>query len=202
MIYAIVGAGGKTGLLKEMAAQFRREGKSVFATTTTHMFIEKDTLCTDDAAVITTHLKKNGFVMAGIAEGIKIRALSAETYKAVCKCADVTLVEADGSKHMALKFPKSSEPVIPENTDEILVVCGLHALGQKAKDCCHRLELVKDCLGINDDTVITLEHIQKLVEDGYMRPLRVKYPNKKITIIPRYGDSSVQRSLATMLRGE
>ena len=42
MIYAIVGAGGKTGLLKEMAAQFRREGKSVFATTTTHMLIGRN----------------------------------------------------------------------------------------------------------------------------------------------------------------
>ena len=49
MIYAIVGAGGKTGLMKEMAARFRQEGKSVFVTTTTHMFAEEDTLLTEDA---------------------------------------------------------------------------------------------------------------------------------------------------------
>lgn len=58
MIYAIVGAGGKTGLLKEMAAQFRQEGKSVFVTTTTHMFIEEDTLLTEDASVIITPEKR------------------------------------------------------------------------------------------------------------------------------------------------
>ena len=68
MIYAIVGAGGKTGLLKEMAARFRQEGKSVFATTTTHMFIEEDTLLTDDAALIIDALRKNGYVFAGVPE--------------------------------------------------------------------------------------------------------------------------------------
>ena len=65
MIYAIVGAGGKTGLLKEMAARFRGEGKAVFVTTTTRMFIEKDTLLTDDPAVILDALRKNGYAFAG-----------------------------------------------------------------------------------------------------------------------------------------
>ena len=58
MIYAIVGAGGKTGLLKEMAARFREEGKSVFVTTTTHMFIEGDTMLTDDPAVLLAALEE------------------------------------------------------------------------------------------------------------------------------------------------
>ena len=48
MILAFVGSGGKTTLIKEMAQQFRRQGKSVFITTTTHMFMEPDTLLTDE----------------------------------------------------------------------------------------------------------------------------------------------------------
>ena len=51
MIISIVGSGGKTTLLKKMAAEFRSEGKTVFVTTTTHMFIEDDTLLTEDAPV-------------------------------------------------------------------------------------------------------------------------------------------------------
>ena len=117
MIVAVVGSGGKTTLIKKLASQYRSEGKTVFVTTTTHMFIEGDTLLTDDAERILQVLKKNGYVMAGIPEGEKIKALSRETYEAVCAHADVVLVEADGSKHMPLKYPNDSEPVIPENTD-------------------------------------------------------------------------------------
>ena len=199
MIYAIVGAGGKTGLLKEMAAQFRQEGKSVFATTTTHMFIEEDTLLTDDAAAIVDALRKNGYVFAGVPEGTKITALSQSVYCEVCKIADVVLVEADGSKHMPLKYPNTNEPVIPDNSDEIIVVCGLHGLGKAAKDACHRLSLVKEHLGITDETLITPDHIYRLVMEGYVRPLQEKYPQKKITVAPRHDGSLYQRAIAAML---
>ena len=202
MIKAIVGSGGKTTLLKTLAQQYRRQGKTVFATTTTHMFIEEDTLLTDDAETILKVLKDTGYAMAGIREGIKFKALPAETYAAVCAYADVVLVEADGSKHMPLKYPNSTEPVIPDNAEEIIVVCGLNALGQKAKDVCHRLELVKECLGIDDDTIITPDHVQKLVTEGYLNPLRQKYPDIKITIVPYHDGSLYQRALAAMLQQE
>ena len=68
MIYAIVGAGGKTGLLKEMADQFRQEGKSVFITTTTQMFIEEDTLLIDDPSEMIDTLQNSGYVFAGVPE--------------------------------------------------------------------------------------------------------------------------------------
>ena len=202
MIKAIVGSGGKTTLLKTLAQQYRAQGKRVFVTTTTHMFIEEDTLLTDDAPTLIQALKETGYAMAGIPDGIKFNALPGETYAAVCAHADVVLVEADGSKHMPLKFPNGTEPVIPENADEILVVCGLNALGQKARDCCHRLELVKACLGIEEDTIITPAHIQKLVTEGYLIPLREKYPRKKITLAPRHDGSLYQRSIAALLRQE
>ena len=48
MIISIVGSGGKTTLLKKLAAQYRSEGKCVFVTTTTHMFLEENMLLTDD----------------------------------------------------------------------------------------------------------------------------------------------------------
>lgn len=202
MIIAVVGSGGKTSFIKELAAKYGSEGKKVFVTTTTHMFIEENTLCTDDAERIIAQLTDTGFVMAGVAEGSKIKGLSKETYEAVCKHADVVLVEADGSKHMSLKYPNKTEPVIPDNTDEIIVVCGLHALGQKAIDVCHRLELVKECLGIADDTIITPAHVQKLIHDGYLKPLREQYPAKKIIVVPRHNHTLYQRVIASFLQQE
>ena len=202
MIISVVGSGGKTTLIKQLSSRYRSEGKTVLVTTTTHMFIEEDTLLTDDAEKIIGVLQETGYAMAGIPEGEKIKALSRETFDTVCACADVVLVEADGSKRLPLKYPNASEPVIPENTDEILVVCGLNAIGQKAKDVCHRLELVKACLGIEEDTVISAEHVQKLVTEGYLKPLRQKYPDKTILLVPRQDGSPYQKAVASRLQQE
>lgn len=199
MVKVIVGSGGKTTLLKKMAEEYRSQGKRVFVTTTTHMFIEDDTLLTDDADTIIQVLKEKGYVMAGIQHGQKIKALSEEAYTAVCAYADVVLVEGDGSKHMPLKYPNDTEPVIPSNTEEIIVVCGLNALGQKAKDVCHRLELIKECLNIDEDTQITASHIQELVTKGYLEPLSKKYPDKKIALKPRHDGSLYQRVVSALL---
>ena len=49
MIKAIVGAGGKTSLIKRYVEKYRAQGLKVFVTTSTHMFIEENTLLTDDA---------------------------------------------------------------------------------------------------------------------------------------------------------
>ena len=184
MIVAVVGSGGKTTLIKKLAAKYRGEGKRVLVTTTTHMFIEPDTLLTDDADTILRALKETGYAMAGIAAGEKIRALSPETFAAACAAADVVLVEADGSKHMPLKYPNATEPVIPENTDGIIVVWGPHGLGKPAREVCHRLELVLDCLGIDGDTPITREYVAALLEKGYLTPLRRRYPHADIRIYP------------------
>ena len=202
MIISVVGSGGKTTLIKQLSSRYRSEGKTVLVTTTTHMFIEEDTLLTDDAEKIIGVLQETGYAMAGIPEGEKIKALSRETFDTVCACADVVLVEADGSKRLPLKYPNASEPVIPENTDQILVVCGLNAIGQKAKDVCHRLELVKACLGIEEDTVISAEHVQKLVTEGYLKPLRQKYPDKTILLVPRQDGSPYQKAVASRLQQE
>ena len=202
MIICVVGSGGKTTLIKNLAQQYRREGKTVLVTTTTHMFVEEDTLLTDDAGVIIRALEEQGYAMAGIPEDKKFAGLPEKTFAEVSHFADVVLVEADGSKGLPLKYPNATEPVIPANADEIILVCGLNALGRKAKDVCHRLELVKACLGIEDDTVITPTHVQKLILEGYLKPLREKYPQARVRVEPRHDGSLYQRTVASLLRQE
>lgn len=200
MIQAVVGSGGKTTLIHRLAEKYRSQGKTVFVTTTTHMRIEPDTLLTDNAEEIRQRLKETGYAMAGQPEGEKITSLSPAVYKAACACADMVLVEADGSRGMPLKHPSGSEPVIPDNADEILVVCGLNALGRPAKEVCHRLEKVTACLGIDGDAKITPQHIQRLLNEGYLEPLRAKYPGKTITLVPRTDGSLYQRAVAALLK--
>ena len=200
MIRAFVGAGGKTTLIHEQAAQYRAEGKRVFVTTSTHMFIEPDTVLSDDPDIILGELNRTGYVMAGIPEGEKIRSLSSETYERVCSYADVVLVEADGSNRKPIKFPNSTEPVLYDNVEEIVVVCGLQALGKPLYEVAHRPELVKFCLGADDETIITLVHIAKLVQEGYLRPLCEKYRN--VAVYPAGGTEAERKQLLGLMDEE
>lgn len=200
MIRAFVGAGGKTTLIHEQAAAFRAEGKTVFVTTSTHMFIEPDTVLSDDPDTILGELNRRGYVMAGVPEGEKIRSLSPETYAKVCAHADVVLVEADGSGRKPIKFPNATEPVLPENAEEIVVVCGLRALGKPLGEVSHRPELVKSCLGAQDDTIITLEHIAALVREGYLRSLRKRYKN--VSVYAAGGTEAERKQLLALIDEE
>ena len=44
MIISIIGSGGKTTRMKELLLKYKKEGKTVLMTTSTHMRIEEDTL--------------------------------------------------------------------------------------------------------------------------------------------------------------
>lgn len=200
MIQAVVGAGGKTSYIQKWARHYREEGYRVFVTTSTHMEIEEDTVLSDDPSLIIETLQKNGYVMAGIQDQHKIKALSYETYLAVCQQADIVLIEADGSKNLPLKFPNQEEPVIYPNVDEIVIVCGLHSLGTLAIDSVHRLELAEKFYPLSADTVITARIIQSIVQKGYIEPLSKKYYDKKISIEPSCDTSLYQRSIASLMK--
>ncbi len=199
MIRAFVGAGGKTTLIHAQAEQFRAEGRRVFVTTSTHMATEPDTVLSDDPAVILRELDRTGYVMAGLPHGEKIGPLSPETYAQVCRQADVVLVEADGSNRKPIKFPNATEPVIYGNVEEIVVVCGLHALGKPIGDVAHRLELVLNCLGVPADTPVTVAHIAQLVREGYLRPLKEKYPSAALSVYPAGGTEQEKQELLSLL---
>lgn len=202
MIRAFVGAGGKTTLIHQQAAQYRAEGKTVLVTTSTHMYIEPDTLLTDDPEEIIDQLHRTGYAMAGIPEGEKIRSLSPETYDRVCEFADVVLIEADGSNRKPIKFPKDSEPVIYDNVKEIVVVCGLHGIGKPLKEAAHRLQLVMACLDASENTILTLEHVAKLVLQGYLRPLQEKFPEIIPSVYPAGGSNEEMCRLLSLLKEE
>ena len=198
-VIAVVGAGGKTTYIKNKAKEYRALGMKVFVTTTTHMMKEFYTVVSDDEDEIIKELLEKNFVMAGRACGEKIQSLSEDTYKKVCEYADVILVEADGAKHMPIKFPAEHEPEIPENANEIVVICGLHALGKPLGEVAHRLELVKKCLNEKEDSIVNASHIQKLVTEGYVEPMKEKYPGMNITVNPTHDNSLYQRVIAKLL---
>ena len=199
MIKAVVGAGGKTSLVHKLAEEYRRQGKKVFVTTSTHMLIEEDTVVSGDTDEIIEVLEKTGYVMAGTSEGRKISTLPVDVYEKICPYADVVLIEADGSRQLPFKFPNDTEPVIYDNVDEIIIVAGLHGLGEQAKDVVHRLELAKKHISISDQQIMTPVEVQELIKVGYQERLSREYPNKKLSIKITHNDSLYQKVIAKML---
>lgn len=131
----------------------------------------------------------------------KIGTLPKDLYDQVVKEADITLIEADGSRGMPAKIPADYEPVIPENVDEIHIVIGMSALGKTAKEVVHRLCLADDDLEIKEDTTITPLHLQKLLKKGYLEPLREQHNDTKNQSISRTGRYLISKSDRPILTG-
>lgn len=202
MIRAIVGAGGKTSLIKKMAMEFAEDGKRVFVTTSTRMYIEEDTVISKSEDEMIEVLEKEGYLMAGTKYGTKIGPLAEDAYKRICEKADEVLIEADGSKHLPLKMPNNDEPAIYSNVEEIIIVCGLHGLDKKAKDAVHRWELLEGVNGMSGDDIVIPSKLQEILMKGYVNPLREKYEDKNIVIHPVHDGTMYQRALASLIENE
>lgn len=200
MIIAVVGSGGKTARIHKLAEDYRKKGKKVLVTTTTHMFAEEDCELSGNVERIIKKLEDCGYCIAGLpAEGGKMKSLDEVTYEKICQFAEVVLVEADGSKGLPVKFPSEREPVIPKNAEEIHIVTGVSAIGKRLGDVCHRKELVMQCLEEKEDTILTATHLQTLVKRAYEEPLIKKHPDKKIKICAGQVNTLYERVVSKFL---
>lgn len=200
-VMAIVGAGGKTSLIRRLAAEGREQGVKVLVTTTVHMFRpSRFGVFSKEIQDAKAMLGDHGIAVVGEpVENGKIRFPGEAFYKAVCPLADLVLVEADGSKGLPLKVPGPGEPVIPYNADVLLCVSGLSALGQSGEDIAFRLEQVKQTLGefpargyegeSDREWRITPEIMASLMLHGYLEPLRKELPEVKVLPVFNQGDT-------------
>ena len=77
--------------------------------------------------------------------------------------ADMVLLEADGAKRMPCKVPAAHEPVLLPESDIVLAVAGLSALGRPLREVCFRLEQACALLGTAPETLLTPELLAKLL---------------------------------------
>lgn len=166
-VLSVVGGGGKTSLIFRMMEELTAAGKKVLITTTTHMAYEPDRPFAEDGDMISIkqNLEEYGYTIAASLdrEKHKIGALSEEKLKEIKVLADVILIEADGAKRYPLKVPASWEPVIWEQTDLVIAVVGMDAVGRPIREVCHRPECVADFLGKETEEKLTEEDIVKIV---------------------------------------
>jgi probable selenium-dependent hydroxylase accessory protein YqeC len=157
-VVAVAGAGGKTTLVFQLAAEARAAGLRVLVTTTTHMatlpravtgpvVMEADGAA--DSALEEALGREGRATLLGRAlRPDKLEGVPAERVDALARLAEVVLVEADGARGRSLKVPAPHEPVVPRSTTLLVAVAALDILGQPLRDeHVHRLELVLAATG-------------------------------------------------------
>lgn len=156
-IISVVGGGGKTSFIYNLAHEIQSLGKKVLITTTTNMFIpDKYFVCSNDFHEINNMLSNNGIAVLGrqISDK-KFTSMDTDIYDNLVDIYDFLLIESDGARRLPLKAPGKHEPVIFHKTNLIVGVAGIDSIGQQIKDICHRKEIVCDVLDTDESHVIT-----------------------------------------------
>ena len=167
MIISVIGSGGKTTYIRELKDKYVSMNKTVLMCTTTHMLIEEDTLVDPGYDEIMHRIETYGYCHAGNRCGdLKIEALDEELFNQLKQVVDVILIEADGSKHLPLKYPNVNEPVLDSDTDEVVLISNLNGLNQPVKDVVHRYELAN----LDPNELVTPRIMQDLIR-AYLKKL-------------------------------
>ena len=170
-VVSVCGSGGKTSLINFLSVEAAACGVRACCMTTTR-FMRPDS----EAMPVFYGFSPDDYEEAWrqgkvVVAGVKgydygIRKPVDEAYDWLMRQADAIYIEADGAKMKPLKFPAEWEPVIPHETDHLIVVGGLTALGQPLADVCHRMDAAIEALGIEED-VVDEKMFARILHAGY-----------------------------------
>lgn len=164
-IVSLVGGGGKTTLMYFMAKTCAREGKKVLVTTTTHIFSPARDYYADSAEAARRLWAEGKFAVIGtpVPEKGKLKMPPEDLLDQLLQEADVAFIEADGSKHCPIKVPREGEPVFVPQSDLVIAVMGLSALGKPLHECCFGLLGATQLLDVAADHILTEEDAAKIL---------------------------------------
>ena len=164
-IICLVGGGGKTTVMYELAAAWAASGRKVLVLTSTHILRPADGSFAADAAAVHNLWQQGRYAVIGTPEPAtgKLTAPSQGLYNELQLQADVILCEADGSKHLPCKAPAAHEPVLLPDCDIVLAVAGMDALGCSLAQACQRSQMAAALLGCSLDSVIDEQMLAALL---------------------------------------
>lgn len=163
-VVSLVGGGGKTTILYNMAAYCAHKGWRVLLTTTTHIMQPPGGVWAQTDAEFFCLWEHGSYAVAGTpAPGGKLTMPLQEQIQRWMTFADIVLVEADGAKRMPCKAPAAHEPVLLPQCDIVLAVAGASALGKPLKEVCFRAELAQQLLCVPGNTTLTPMLLAKLL---------------------------------------
>lgn len=155
-IISLIGAGGKTSLMFQLAKDLAESKKRVLTTTTTKIFMPErndspETIFADSIDAFINKCKNRLQSYSHFSAGSrydarlgKVIGFIPETIDQLWQADlfDWIIVEADGAKRRPLKATGPHEPVLPSRTSAIALVVGLDAVGRPLDgDHVHRAEI-------------------------------------------------------------
>ncbi|MGL4738528.1 MAG: selenium cofactor biosynthesis protein YqeC [Cellulosilyticaceae bacterium] len=168
-VTTFIGGGGKTSAIFQIARELKAQNKRVVVSTTTKMYYPTKTqieevLINPTEEMISVCLERVGaLVVAGGCQEDKITSISWSTLEVAIRLADYVLIEGDGSKRLPLKVPALHEPVIPDESGQVVVVVGLSSLNERLEDVCFRKDRAVALLGIASDCIVDEQVIAQIV---------------------------------------
>ena len=168
---ALVGAGGKTTALFQLAHELAQRAFGALVTTTTHLGVDQAQYADRSLRIANSTELKIGMEQISPGEVVlftgsllhdspRLKGLSDELMGLLWKAAQERhlplLVEADGARCKPLKAPASYEPVIPDCVNLVIVCAGLSGLGHPLEDgIVHRSQIFTELTGLKSGEVIT-----------------------------------------------
>lgn len=166
LVISLVGAGGKTSTMYQLAKEFGAMGKRVIVTTSTHIYYpEQYQVILTDSCDKIAQLTWEGPVLVVGQPGPagKLKGLPPDQIGGLAAYADVVLIEADGAKSMPLKVPGEHEPVLIQETNLVIGCAGLDSIGKPLEEVCFRSALAQELLKIENDHSVMPEDIAAIL---------------------------------------
>ncbi len=135
-LITIIGAGGKTSIMFDIANKLSKLNKKILITTTTKIYIPDR----KDVYIYIGDIKnipkvKGQIIVAGY-KTIKDNKIKGYTKKEINEIYlknifDYIIVEGDGANRKSIKAPRENEPVVPQKTSLLIGVVGIDVYGSK-----------------------------------------------------------------------
>ena len=198
-VISLVGGGGKSTLMYFLASTSAKQGKRVLVTTTTNIFAPNPEIYAENEAQARSLWDQGKIAVIGTpmpGKG-KLKEPDGALLRTLMARADITFIEADGSKHFPVKAPRDGEPVIIPECDTVLAVMGLSAIGMPLKDVAFRLPEVTKLLGVEEDHILTEELAARMLSSSFGG--RKGVGDRNFCVVLNQCDDGPRRRAATLI---
>ena len=162
---SVTGGGGKTTFLISFGEYLKSKGYSVLLTTSTKLGSREeenykvDYFFTKDDELLSHTVQKGESILFSHESSVpgKLVSPGEEIIKEVAPLFDWTIVEADGSMHLPLKYHSQRDPIIWRDTTSVVSLIGLWAIGKKSRDV---------SFGDERDILVDYHYIDEYLNDG------------------------------------